>query len=143
MHPVDGLRFDTVKYVDKPFWASFQHAANIFATGEVLSSNITFVCSYQAELGSVLNYPAYYAIVNFLNSTSGTSASLMHAAQTFKTVCKDTSVLTTFTENHDLPRFASQTIWRDLADDEDDDDYDDHDGAYDPAPARERRADTS
>ncbi|PVI02428.1 glycoside hydrolase family 13 protein [Periconia macrospinosa] len=108
-YSIDGLRLDTVKYVDRPFWASFQRAANIFATGEVLSSNITFACSYQAELGSVLNYPAYYAIIDFLNSTSGTTAPLLHAAQTFKTSCKDTSVLTTFTENHDLPRFASQT----------------------------------
>ncbi|CAI6342468.1 unnamed protein product [Periconia digitata] len=108
-YSIDGLRIDTVKYVDQPFWSSFQRAAGIFATGEVLSSNITFACDYQNQLSSVLHYPFYYAVIDFLNSTTGTTAPLLSAAATFKSSCKDPSVLTTFTENHDLPRIASQT----------------------------------
>jgi alpha-amylase len=44
----------------------------------------------------------------FLNSTHGTTAGLLSATQTLKSTC-DVSLLGTFTENHDLPRFASQT----------------------------------
>lgn len=104
-----------MKHVEKPFWSSFNKAAGIFSTGEVLAGNPDFVCDYQNHLDSVLNYPAYYPFMEFLNSTSGTTAPLLRALQTYKTTCKDVSVLGTFSENHDLPRFASQTQDRALA----------------------------
>lgn len=47
--------------------------------------------------------------MGFLNSTQGNTVSLLRAVEQLKTECKDVSVLGTFTENHDLPRFASQT----------------------------------
>jgi alpha-amylase len=48
-------------------------------------------------------------MMSFLNSTSGSSTSLLSAMSDMTTNCKDFSVLGTFSENHDLPRFASQT----------------------------------
>lgn len=106
---VDGLRIDTAKHVGKPFWSSFNQAAGVFSTGEVFAGNPDYVCDYQNHLDSVLNYPAYYPFMAFLNSTSGSTAPLLSTLQTLKATCKDISVLGTFTENHDLPRFASQT----------------------------------
>lgn len=57
---------------------------------------------------SVLNYPAYYAFNSFLSSTSGNTGRLLNAISNLKYTCKDVSVLGTFSENHDIPRFASQ-----------------------------------
>ncbi|KAF2634086.1 family 13 alpha amylase in complex with acarbose [Massarina eburnea CBS 473.64] len=108
-YSIDGLRIDTVKYVGKPFWSSFQSAAGVFATGEVVADDADYACDYQNYLNSVLNYPAYYPMMSFLNSTSGTTENLLSATQDLKASCKDVSLLGTFTENHDLPRFASQT----------------------------------
>lgn len=61
----------------------------------------------------MLNYPLYYPIISFLNSSSGTTAPLVTAISDIKSQCKDVSLLGTFSENHDLPRFASMT--QDLA----------------------------
>lgn len=106
---VDGLRLDTAKHVGKSFWASFTSAAGVFSTGEVFDPDAGFVCDYQNHMPSVLNYPAYYAFNSFLSSTSGNTRSLLNAISNLKYTCKDVSVLGTFSENHDIPRFASQT----------------------------------
>ena len=87
----------------------------MFCTGEVFSGDPTYVCDYQNSLDSVLNYPLYYPIIAFLNSTNGTTVPLMNTLTTMKSDCKDISTLGTFSENHDLPRFASHTQDRSLA----------------------------
>ncbi|KAF1951570.1 alpha-amylase [Byssothecium circinans] len=107
-YSIDGLRIDTAKHVHKPFWSSFQSAAGIFAIGEVVARDPEYCCDYQQYLESIINYPAYYPFMLFLNSTSGSTAPLLTATQTLKSAC-NVSLLGTFTENHDLPRFASQT----------------------------------
>jgi alpha-amylase len=112
-YSIDGLRLDTAKYVSKSFLSTFNEAAGVFCTGEVFSGDAEFACGYQSSLDSVLNLPLYYPILNFLNGTFGTTASLLNAIIDLTTHCKDKSVLGTFSENHDLPRFASQT--QDLA----------------------------
>ncbi|KAF2119352.1 glycoside hydrolase superfamily [Lophiotrema nucula] len=108
-YSIDGIRIDTVKHVGKPFWSGFNEAAGVFCTGEVLSGDAAYTCDYQNHLDSVLNYPMYWPMMYFLNSTSGDSGSFLSALSAVKGTCKDVSVLGTFTENHDLPRFASQT----------------------------------
>ncbi|KAF2871413.1 glycoside hydrolase superfamily [Massariosphaeria phaeospora] len=108
-YSIDGLRIDTVKYVNKPFWSSFSQAADVFCTGEVLARNQEYTCDYQKYMHSVLNYPLYYPMMAFLNSTSGTPVPLIKAIDLLKRDCKDVTLLATFSENHDIPRFASQT----------------------------------
>ncbi|KAF2707853.1 glycoside hydrolase family 13 protein [Pleomassaria siparia CBS 279.74] len=108
-YSIDGLRLDTCKHVGKPFLSSFNQASEVFCTGEVFSGNAQFTCEYQSSLDSILNLPLYYPIIDFLNSTSGTTAPLITALSDIRSSCKDVSVLGTFTESHDLPRFASQT----------------------------------
>ncbi|KAF2020306.1 glycoside hydrolase family 13 protein [Aaosphaeria arxii CBS 175.79] len=108
-YSIDGIRLDTAKHVGRDFWSSFQEAAGIFSTGEVLSGNPVYVCEYQNTMHSILNYPLYYPMMLFLNSTKGTSTPLVKAIDILRSACKDVTLLTTFSENHDLPRFASQT----------------------------------
>lgn len=62
---------------------------------------------------SVLNFPAYHAFNSFLSSTAGTTDGLLNVLNSLRMACKDVTVLGTFSENHDVPRFASQT--QDLA----------------------------
>jgi alpha-amylase len=54
---VDGLRLDTTKEVQKHFFPDFVSAAGVFVTGEVDDGDANVICSYQNDLGSVLNYP--------------------------------------------------------------------------------------
>ncbi|TKA60936.1 Alpha-amylase A type-3 [Cryomyces minteri] len=103
---IDGLRIDTAKHVDKAFWAGFEAAAGVFMTGEVFSGDPTYVCPYQTYLDSVLNYPLYYAATNAFQSTSGNMPALANMISTMKSTCKDTTLLGSFTENHDVARFG-------------------------------------
>ncbi|KAF2008156.1 glycoside hydrolase family 13 protein [Amniculicola lignicola CBS 123094] len=112
-YSIDGLRIDTVKHVGKPFWALFQAAAGVFGTGEVLSGDAKYTCDYQNYLDSVLDYPSYWPLMRFINSTSGSNEELLSTMSSMRTDCKDVTLLGSFSENHDLPRFASQT--QDLA----------------------------
>lgn len=106
---VDGLRLDTAKHVDKAFWTSFQQAAGVYVTGEVLAQDVSYVCDYQNHLSGLLNYPLYDPMMIWLNSTVGSTTLFLYTANRIKSQCRDSTVLGTFSENHDLPRFASQT----------------------------------
>lgn len=98
-----------MKHVGKPFWDSFQAAAGVYTMGEVFADNPGYTCDYQNHLTGLFNYPLYWPIIEFLNSTSGSSASFLDMADQMKSNCKDISLLGVFAENHDVPRFASQT----------------------------------
>ena len=109
-YTVDGLRIDTVKNVEPDFWPGFEDAAGVYAVGEVADTSVPFVCSYQGSSTSgVLAYPMYYGLTGFFQSPENTSASFVSTAQGLNTSCSDTSLLGSFSENHDQPRFASYT----------------------------------
>lgn len=55
--PVDGLRIDTVKHVQKDFWPGYNEAAGVYCVGEVLDGDPAYTCDYQNYLDGVLNYP--------------------------------------------------------------------------------------
>jgi len=44
---IDGLRIDTVPEVNKAFWETFQHTANVYAVGEVFNDDVNYVAPYQ------------------------------------------------------------------------------------------------
>lgn len=106
---VDGLRIDTVKHVEKSFWPGFRSAAGIYSMGEVLDGDVNFTCSYQEDLDGLLNYPLYYRMVDAFRSTDGNMTSLSLAMTAIQDGCQDPSLLGTFSENHDSPRFLSYT----------------------------------
>jgi len=51
----------------------------------------------------------YYNITSAFASTSGSIAALATGIETMKSTCKDVTLLGSFLENHDNPRFASLT----------------------------------
>lgn len=62
----------------------------------------------QSQIG-LLTWQSYYEIVNFFANTSATSHNLLNLRRYVKESCNDTTLLGTFTENHDQPRFANKT----------------------------------
>ncbi|OXV11997.1 hypothetical protein Egran_00242 [Elaphomyces granulatus] len=108
-YSVDGLRIDSVFNVNPDFLSGFNNAANVFCIGEGSTKNVTAACSLQGQLNGMLNYPLYYALTGAFNSTNGSLSDLMTTVNRVNSSCKDIFELGTFSENHDVPRFASYT----------------------------------
>jgi alpha-amylase len=108
-YSIDGLRLDTVFEVNKGFWSGFRSAAGIYMIGEIDLDDPSWVCSYQTQLPGVLNYGTYFPLVSAFSSTSGSMPDLASTVDAVKSECKDTSLIGTFSENHDQPRFAFLT----------------------------------
>jgi len=106
---VDGLRIDSTAEVDKASLKAFESAAGIYAIGEVFNNNADYVCGYQGSMSGLMNYPLYYNITSAFSSTSGDIKQLENGINTMKSTCTDTSILGSFLENHDNPRFPSLT----------------------------------
>ncbi|KAG9750324.1 alpha-amylase, partial [Aureobasidium melanogenum] len=106
---IDGLRIDSAKSVDKAFYQPFEQAASVYAVGEVYDGDPNYFCDYQNYLDGMLNYPSYYWITQAFQSTSGSISNLYNGINTLKSACKDTTLLGSFMENHDVARFASLT----------------------------------
>lgn len=102
---VDGLRLDAAKHITPSFLPKFQEAANAFITGEVYDKSVDRICSYQHDIASVPNYPIYFALLDAF--TLGKTESLPNQVEVMKDNCPDVTSLTTFSENHDIARFAS------------------------------------
>lgn len=108
-YSIDGLRLDTVFEVNTGFWSGFHDAAGTYMIGEVDLDNSSWVCSYQDYLPGVLNYGIYFPLIGAFSSTSGNISDLANTINAVKSECKDTSLIGTFSENHDNPRFAFLT----------------------------------
>ncbi|MCJ1412271.1 hypothetical protein MMC19_006364 [Ptychographa xylographoides] len=108
-YSIDGLRIDTVKHVQQSFWPGFNTAAGVYCVGEVFDGNPAYTCPYQNYLDGILNYPLYYPLTAAFQSTSGSISALVNEVNQIKSSCKDTTLLGTFLENHDNPRFPSLT----------------------------------
>ena len=106
---LDGLRIDTVKHVDPSFWVPFVQSAGVFCTGEVLEGNTSYVAPFQELLPSVLGYPNYYDAISAMSATNGSMYSLYDKVSAVKTLFTDPTLLGSFSENADNPRFASLT----------------------------------
>ncbi|KAJ5584238.1 uncharacterized protein N7459_004038, partial [Penicillium hispanicum] len=108
-YSIDGLRIDSVFEVQKSFWADYNKAAGVYCIGEVFNGDVGIACPYQDDLDGVLNYPMYFPLLRAFKSTSGSISDLYNMINTVKTRCPDSTLLGTFVENHDNPRFASYT----------------------------------
>ncbi|ESZ94176.1 alpha-amylase [Sclerotinia borealis F-4128] len=109
-YSLDGLRIDAAKHVDKPFWPGFQEAANTFTIGEVFDELPANACEWAVDaLSSVLNYPAWYYITSILSNSTNGMGSLDYQFDQTQQNCYDTTLLGTFSENHDVARFGSYT----------------------------------
>ncbi|PWY91121.1 alpha-amylase AmyA [Aspergillus heteromorphus CBS 117.55] len=105
-YSIDGLRLDAAKHVTPDFLPQFQKAAlDSFVTGEVFDQSVDTICSYQNDLTSVPNYPIYYALLDAF--TKGNTSTLPNRVEIMKHTCPNVTTLTSFSENHDVARFAS------------------------------------
>ncbi|KAL3472474.1 glycoside hydrolase superfamily [Aspergillus californicus] len=105
-YSIDGLRIDAAKHVNDDFLKKFSDAVEVFVTGEVLQREVSTICKYQNNyIGSVPNYPVYYAMLDAF--TMGNTTSLQQQVGDIKTSCKDVTALVSFSENHDVARIPS------------------------------------
>lgn len=108
-YSIDGLRLDSAGNVDTGFFPGFCDAAGIFCMGEVYSGDPTYTCPYQEVMDAILNYPAYFPLIRAFNSTEGSFFDLVQEVYNVQNSCKDGTLVGSFSENHDQPRFASYT----------------------------------
>lgn len=106
-YSIDGLRIDAAKHVDNAFLPTFISSSGVFALGEVLTGLVEDFCPYQTDgyLDSMPNYLEYYKLITAFNG--GDMSEIDAIRSQSRTACNDTSVLGSFVENHDMPRFAS------------------------------------
>ncbi len=106
-YSIDGLRIDAAKHVNNEFLPAFVKAAGVFTFGEIYSGVVANVCKYQKNnlIAAMPNFPIYYPLLKAF--TAGNMKALSDMISDVDKGCPDTSVLGTFAENHDLPRFAS------------------------------------
>ncbi|RMY44478.1 hypothetical protein D0865_10532 [Hortaea werneckii] len=104
---IDGLRLDTVIQVETGFWSGFQQAAGVYMIGEANAEGAKYVCDYQDYMPGVMNYGQYFPLVDAFKSTSGSISGLANMVNWVKSECTDMSLVGSFSENHDQPRFAS------------------------------------
>lgn len=76
--------------------------------GEIFQQGVDFVCDYQNYMSGVFNYPVYFPLINAFKSTSGSISNLAEKIGETKNACNDISLLGSFSENHDNPRFPAE-----------------------------------
>jgi alpha-amylase len=111
-YSIDGLRIDSVKNVNRDFFPPFCQAAGVFCMGEVSEGLANYTYPYQRYMDSVLDYPLFYAINRVFQQKTNMSDLVVNLAsckQDAEDGCRDATLLGTFLENHDNPRFASAT----------------------------------
>lgn len=133
---VDGLRLDAAKHVRGDFWPTFCQSAGVFCMGEVYEQDVGKAALWQTNpnqpnadssavggsgdgavgMDSVLNFPLYWSLVTAFGITGQpTNGSLdltvLHAKMSeIKTGFADSSVLGTFLENQDVPRWSGLSV---------------------------------
>lgn len=108
-YSIDGLRIDTAINVEPGFFPGFVDSSGVFATGETMSGSDSLVCQWAETIGSILNYPIYYPLTAAFENTTGSIGDLAASIESVKENCKDPNALGSFSENHDVPRFAEYT----------------------------------
>lgn len=108
---IDGIRIDAAKHIRKDFWPDFVKAAGVFSIAEIYDKNVSFLKDYTEVMDSVLDYPSFFALSAAFSSTQGSFSDLLTVStasqQSYKRGVFGTG---SFLENHDLPRFQSQTV---------------------------------
>lgn len=104
-YSIDGLRIDAAKHVDDAFLQSFVKAAEIFTFGEVFNQRVDLMCAYIKFLDGMPNFGTYFPMIEAF--AHGNMTALGNVVEEVGKSCKNISQLGTFSENHDLPRFAS------------------------------------
>ncbi|EEB05101.1 alpha-amylase [Schizosaccharomyces japonicus yFS275] len=109
-YTVDGYRVDAVKQMNLSFLDQYTTSASAFVIGEVFDYTPKTACPYLEHLQGMTNYPARLGMLYSFNQTGAGFGALHDLDYQMRSNCSsyDMSLLITFLENHDLPRFASQ-----------------------------------
>ncbi len=108
----DGLRVDTVMYVNIEFWQRFQKAVGptMMAMAEVDTGDVACVATYQKQgLNSALSYPLYFTLRSVF--ASGASMNQIQSQLQAYEAAFDVDgleSLANFIDNGDVPRFLYQ-----------------------------------
>ena len=108
-YTADGIRIDSVINLNSQFLPGLTTAAGVYAIGEVLQGNTTAACGYQDLLDGFLDYPLYFPLTRVFQDPYSTMSEFLDEILLLQSSCKTPSLLGTFSENHDNPRFASYT----------------------------------
>ncbi|KAF3931532.1 Alpha-amylase [Dactylella cylindrospora] len=110
----DGLRIDTVRHVEKDFYQGFLEAAGRpYAIGEVFHADEGYVAGYQGTIPGLFNYPLYWALIgSYVHKRH--FQDLVNKHDSVSRTFPNPELLGTFIDNHDVPRFMSQTSDRAL-----------------------------
>ena len=115
---VDGLRIDTVKHVEDAYWRQFFAAGGpgdprrVWSVGEIFSGDVSLIARYlDLGLPSAFDFPLYFAVKDNLSSSAG-NLDAVAAIFAQDNAYSDPSRLTTFVDNHDVPRFMSEALNR-------------------------------
>lgn len=106
-YSVDGLRVDAAKHVSDAFLKEFATAAGMYSVGEVYEGDAAVFCPYQDLMPGMTNYPNYFSVIEAF--TNGNISDLSYQIAVTKSLCPDTTILASFSENHDLPRIGYYT----------------------------------
>jgi alpha-amylase len=106
VYGLDGIRIDTCPEVAKSFWLEYTAASGVFELGEVYDARIDYVSSYQGPVVSVLSYPLFFTMRNVF-AQKQSMFQLQSTLQQYSQNFRDVTVLGTFLDNHDQPRFLS------------------------------------
>ncbi|KAE8538221.1 hypothetical protein D1P53_005560 [Cryptococcus gattii VGV] len=107
---IDGFRIDASKHMSKEFQHEFCEAAGTFCMGEVAGDNTAYAGEYQSADGidSVCDFGLMYAFVKVF--TGGDSMSTLEYYMSLSASSySDPTIIGTFLDNQDLPRFNSFT----------------------------------
>ena len=108
-YSIDGLRIDTSINVNPSFFTDFVKSAGVFATGEIMEGDCPLACEWEKTIGSILNYIVYYPLIRAFQDAQGSINDLVETINAVKSICGDPTAFGTFSENHDVERFASYT----------------------------------
>jgi len=108
-YSIDGLRVDSAREVNTAFFPPFESAAGVYIVGEIYVGDPSIACPFQNYMDGFLNYPMYFLVLNAFDSTSGSISNLVNGINEMKSDCLDTTLLGSFIENQDIPRFPSYT----------------------------------
>jgi len=104
----DALGIGATPYVSRDFWAEFSEASGVFCVGEVLNTDLHYLATYQGPLESILNYTLYDALRGSFQQAKPMTGIQNYYHDAILT-WPDITVLRNFINNHDNPRFLSNS----------------------------------
>ncbi|TFY68820.1 hypothetical protein EVG20_g3408 [Dentipellis fragilis] len=107
---IDGLRVDTVKYIKTDFWPGWVKSAGVYSIGEIFSNDTTFVQPWTEVMDGVMDYPTFFYIRQAFEKAEGPIQPFVdEVLREQKGYKNGLSLLGSFLENHNNPRFMNVT----------------------------------